>query len=66
MSQKDKTPYIMQIDSALWNTHALKTTPIEGGAPSACKQGPATLALTAHVIEIMRRASSPASPRLPQ
>lgn len=31
MSQKDKKQYIMQIDSVLWNTPALKTTPTKGG-----------------------------------
>lgn len=51
MSQKDKKPYIMQIDSTLWNTHALKTTPPDEGAPSACSQGPAALALRAQLLK---------------
>lgn len=52
MSQKDKKPYIMQIDSVLWNTHALKTAPIKGGAPSARNQGPGASALEPMLLKL--------------
>lgn len=52
MSQKDKKPYIMQIDSILWNTHALKTTPIKEGAPSARSQGPGASALEPMLVKL--------------